>query len=68
MQAEIKELHKIPERLDVTNHKLEAISEVLKVTNETLREIKDKGLTMVYLIIVGAFLLAGVKGLGEFLK
>lgn len=68
VQAEIKELHKIPETLAVTNQKLDTVAESLKSMNRTLSEIKDKGLNLIYLIVIGAFLLSGVKGLGEFFK
>lgn len=68
VQAEIKELHKIPDTIAVTNSKLEQLTKEVSEVKQIMREFKDKVLNLVYLIVIGAFLLSGVKGLGEFFK
>jgi len=68
VQAEIKELHKIPETLTVTNTTLGKLTDEVSEMKQIMKDFKDKVLNLVYLIVIGAFLLSGVKGLGEFLK
>ena len=65
VKDEIKaEVHKVEAKVDGITH----IADKLDAINLTLIAIKDRGLSLIYIIVIGAFGLAGVKNFTELFK